>query len=79
MTDWGPVFVAVLLFILLSPGLLFQIPGKSRFVEFSNFQTSGPSILLEAKNDDAHGRLMRDPLWYLNKKKKKKFIFKISD
>ncbi|MBA0549522.1 hypothetical protein Golob_020547 [Gossypium lobatum] len=79
MTDWGPVFVAVVLFILLSPGLLFQIPGKSRFVEFSNFQTSGPSILLEAKNDDAHGRLMRDPLWYLQKEKKKKFLFKISD
>ncbi|KAG4193567.1 hypothetical protein ERO13_A07G229300v2 [Gossypium hirsutum] len=48
MTDWGPVFVGVVLFILLSPGLLFQIPGKSRFVEFRNFQTSGPSILVHS-------------------------------
>ncbi|KAK8475163.1 hypothetical protein V6N13_111760 [Hibiscus sabdariffa] len=48
MTDWGPVFVAVTLFIVLSPGLLFQIPAKSRFVEFGNHQTSGPSILVHS-------------------------------
>ncbi|XP_027151339.1 uncharacterized protein LOC113751508 isoform X1 [Coffea eugenioides] len=48
MTDWGPVFVAVVLFILLTPGLLIQIPGHSRFVEFSNFQTSGASILVHS-------------------------------
>lgn len=46
MADWGPVFVAVVLFILLTPGLLIQIPGRSRFVEFGNFQTSGVSILV---------------------------------
>ncbi|GFS31076.1 Rho GTPase-activating protein like [Actinidia chinensis var. chinensis] len=46
MSDWGPVFVAVVLFILLSPGLLFQVPGRSRFIEFGNFQTSGVSILI---------------------------------
>ncbi|KAK7818576.1 hypothetical protein CFP56_041191 [Quercus suber] len=45
MSDWGPVFVAVVLFILLTPGLLVQIPGKGRFIEFGNFQTSGASIL----------------------------------
>ncbi|PQP96183.1 uncharacterized protein Pyn_36220 [Prunus yedoensis var. nudiflora] len=45
MSDWGSVFVAVVLFILLTPGLLIQMPGKSRFVEFGNFQTSGISIL----------------------------------
>ncbi|WJX92523.1 hypothetical protein P8452_74151 [Trifolium repens] len=27
MSDWGPVFVSVVLFILLTPGLLVQIPG----------------------------------------------------
>ncbi|OAY75473.1 uncharacterized protein LOC109725936 [Ananas comosus] len=48
MSDWGPVFVAVMVFILLSPGLLFQIPGKSRFVEFGSFQTSGVSIVVHA-------------------------------
>ncbi|XP_019703346.1 uncharacterized protein [Elaeis guineensis] len=46
MSDWGPVFISVVLFILLSPGLLFQIPGKNRIVEFGNFQTSGLSILV---------------------------------
>ncbi|CAA2984474.1 uncharacterized protein LOC111386910 [Olea europaea subsp. europaea] len=45
MPDWGPVFVAVVLFILLTPGLLIQMPGQNRFVEFGNFQTGGLSIL----------------------------------
>lgn len=49
MADWGPVVIAVVLFILLSPGLIFQIPGRSgRVVEFGNFQTSGISILVHA-------------------------------
>ncbi|XP_078170101.1 uncharacterized protein LOC144564373 [Carex rostrata] len=48
MADWGPVFISLVLFILLSPGLLFQIPGKNRFIEFGNFQTSGVSILIHA-------------------------------
>ncbi|XP_059656643.1 uncharacterized protein LOC132303419 [Cornus florida] len=46
MADWGPVVIAVVMFVLLSPGLLFQIPGKSRVVEFGNMQTSGMSILV---------------------------------
>ncbi|XP_062019210.1 uncharacterized protein LOC133735793 [Rosa rugosa] len=41
MADWGPVVIAVVLFVLLSPGLLFQLLGKSRVVEFGNMQTSG--------------------------------------
>jgi cytochrome b subunit of formate dehydrogenase len=48
MSDWGPVFVAVVLFILLTPGLLIQIPGRQRLVEFGNFQTSGVSILVHS-------------------------------
>ncbi|KAJ1429507.1 hypothetical protein SESBI_08278 [Sesbania bispinosa] len=48
MADWGPVFVSVVLFILLTPGLLIQIPGKNRMVEFGNFQTSGLSILIHS-------------------------------
>ncbi|KAJ4818746.1 hypothetical protein LUZ62_031312 [Rhynchospora pubera] len=48
MGDWGPVFISVLLFILLSPGLLFQLPGRTKVVEFGNFQTSGVSILVHA-------------------------------
>ncbi|KAE8808360.1 hypothetical protein D1007_15100 [Hordeum vulgare] len=48
MADWAPVFIGLVLFILLSPGLLLQIPGKGRMVEFGNFQTSGISILVHA-------------------------------
>ncbi|XP_015882162.2 uncharacterized protein LOC107418011 [Ziziphus jujuba] len=49
MADWGPVIIAVLLFVLLSPGLLVQIPaGKGKIVEFGNMQTSGASIFVHA-------------------------------
>ncbi|KAJ8616139.1 hypothetical protein MRB53_035511 [Persea americana] len=36
----------VILFVLLSPGLLFQLPRRNGMVEFGNFQTSGVSILV---------------------------------
>ncbi|KAE9454249.1 hypothetical protein C3L33_13848, partial [Rhododendron williamsianum] len=42
----GLVVIVMVLFVLLSPGLLFQIPGKSRVVEFGNMQTIGMSILV---------------------------------
>ncbi|PQQ19254.1 hypothetical protein Pyn_31877 [Prunus yedoensis var. nudiflora] len=48
MSDWGPVFVAVILFVLLSPGLLFQLPGRHGCVEFGNFQTSGAAIMVHS-------------------------------
>ncbi|CAA0823491.1 Unknown protein [Striga hermonthica] len=48
MTDWGPVFVAVVLFVLLTPGLLIQIPARSRSVAFGSLETSGLSILLHS-------------------------------
>ncbi|KAL6507258.1 hypothetical protein OROGR_023453 [Orobanche gracilis] len=47
-TDWGPIFVAVVLFVVLTPGLLIQIPARNRFVEFGNFQTGGLSILVHS-------------------------------
>ncbi|KAL9680167.1 hypothetical protein QQ045_018045 [Rhodiola kirilowii] len=46
MADWGPVLIAVVLFVLLSPGLLFQLPGRGKVVQFANMQTSGLSILV---------------------------------
>ncbi|XVF60020.1 hypothetical protein PTKIN_Ptkin08bG0009100 [Pterospermum kingtungense] len=46
--DWGPVIVAVALFILLSPGLMFQLPSRIRVIEFGNMCTSGISILIHA-------------------------------
>lgn len=48
MADWGPVVIAVVLFVLLSPGLIFQLPGNSRVVEFVNMQASGLSILVHS-------------------------------
>ncbi|KAL2907000.1 hypothetical protein RDABS01_005710 [Bienertia sinuspersici] len=48
VVDWGPVVVSVGLFILLSPGLLFQLPARTRIVEFGNMNTSGISILIHA-------------------------------
>ncbi|KAA3463338.1 hypothetical protein EPI10_007693 [Gossypium australe] len=48
MSDWGPVFVALVLFVLLTPGLLFQVPGHHRCVEFGNFKTSGASIFIHS-------------------------------
>lgn len=46
MADWGPVVIAVVLFVLLSPGLLFQLPGRGKVVAFGSMQTSGLSILV---------------------------------
>lgn len=46
MADWGPIVIAVVLFVLLTPGLLFQLPGNSRAIEFVNMQTSAVSIFV---------------------------------
>ncbi|KAL5202725.1 hypothetical protein ABZP36_013677 [Zizania latifolia] len=48
MSDWGPVVIAVVLFVLLSPGLLIQLPGRHHFVEFGNMQTSAMAILVHS-------------------------------
>ncbi|KAL5717511.1 hypothetical protein ACHQM5_010509 [Ranunculus cassubicifolius] len=48
MSDWGPVFVSVVLFILLTPGLIVQIPGPNRLVEFGSAQTSSQSIFIHS-------------------------------
>ncbi|KAF4361595.1 hypothetical protein CsatB_018310 [Cannabis sativa] len=46
MLDWAPVLIGWLLFILLSPGLLFQLPGHTRTVEFGSFATNGKAIFV---------------------------------
>ncbi|KAI3983492.1 hypothetical protein MKX01_038912 [Papaver californicum] len=48
MADWGPVFVSFFLFVLLSPGVLFQLPGRGRFIEFGSFHTSGASVVIHS-------------------------------
>ncbi|KAI4336336.1 hypothetical protein L6164_014874 [Bauhinia variegata] len=46
MLDWGPVLIGFILFVLLSPGLLFQIPGNNRRFEFGSFATNGRAIIV---------------------------------
>jgi hypothetical protein len=48
MQDWASVFIPLVLFILLSPGQLFQVPGKCRVIEFGNSHTSAVSIIVHA-------------------------------
>ncbi|KAL5717522.1 hypothetical protein ACHQM5_010508 [Ranunculus cassubicifolius] len=44
MADWAPILVGVVLFILLSPGLIFQLPGHHGHVDFGGFHTNGKAI-----------------------------------
>ncbi|KAG5408444.1 hypothetical protein IGI04_004763 [Brassica rapa subsp. trilocularis] len=44
--NWGPVLMSVIFFIVLTPGVLFQVPGKTKVVEFGGFQTSGAAIVI---------------------------------
>ncbi|PIA51077.1 hypothetical protein AQUCO_01100126v1 [Aquilegia coerulea] len=46
MADWAPVLIGVVLFILLSPGLLFQLPGHHRHVDFGGMRTNGKAIFI---------------------------------
>ena len=48
MNNWAAPVIAAALFVFLSPGLLFQLPGKHRPVDFLNMKTSVVSILLHA-------------------------------
>ncbi|GMN57495.1 hypothetical protein TIFTF001_026606 [Ficus carica] len=44
MADWGPVVIGVVLFVLLQPGLLFQLPGHYHPMDFGSMKTNGKSI-----------------------------------
>jgi hypothetical protein len=48
MADWGPVVIATVLFVLLTPGLLFQLPAHGRVVGFGTMHTSAIAILVHA-------------------------------
>jgi hypothetical protein len=48
MADWGPVIVATVLFVVLTPGLLCTLPGRGRVAEFGSMHTSGLAILVHA-------------------------------
>lgn len=40
MKDWAAPLIAAALFAFLSPGLVFQMPGKERPLDFMNMKTS---------------------------------------
>ncbi|PIN20777.1 hypothetical protein CDL12_06545 [Handroanthus impetiginosus] len=46
MRDYAALLIGTALFAFLSPGLLFQLPGKHRPVEFLNMKTSWVSMFL---------------------------------
>ncbi|EOA12620.1 hypothetical protein CARUB_v10027492mg [Capsella rubella] len=48
MSEWFVAAVATVLFVILTPGLLFQVPGNNCFVDFGKMETSGRSILVHA-------------------------------
>ncbi|KAG6542969.1 hypothetical protein Mapa_015661 [Marchantia paleacea] len=48
MVDVAALIIAVILFVILSPGLVLQIPGEERPVEFTNNRTSLSSIIVHA-------------------------------
>lgn len=48
MVDVAALVIGVILFVVLSPGLVVQIPGDERPVEFTNQRTSLPSIVVHA-------------------------------
>ncbi|CAN1123281.1 hypothetical protein LINPERPRIM_LOCUS3179 [Linum perenne] len=46
MADWAPILIGLLLFILLSPGLVFQMPGNTKHFEFGSMRTNGKSVIV---------------------------------
>ncbi|KAL7152786.1 hypothetical protein ABFS83_04G122100 [Erythranthe nasuta] len=46
MLDWAPIVIGLILFVLMSPGVLFQMPGNTRPVEFGSFTTNGKSVII---------------------------------
>ncbi|XP_018815471.1 uncharacterized protein LOC121252586 [Juglans microcarpa x Juglans regia] len=46
MNDWAASLIAAALFAILSPGTLFQMPGKNRPLDFMNRKTSIASIFV---------------------------------
>ncbi|CAK7328325.1 unnamed protein product [Dovyalis caffra] len=46
MNDWAAPLIAAALFAFLSPGVVFQMPGKERPLDFMNMKTSLASIFV---------------------------------
>ncbi|KAL5997733.1 hypothetical protein ACLOJK_008663 [Asimina triloba] len=48
MRDWAAPIFAVALFAFLTPGVIFQLPGKHHPVDFMTMKTSAVSIVVHA-------------------------------
>ncbi|XP_022134306.1 uncharacterized protein LOC111006601 [Momordica charantia] len=48
MTDLAAPLIASVLFAFLSPGMIIQMPGSERPLEFMNLKTSFASIFVHA-------------------------------
>ena len=48
MRDWAALLIASALFAFLSPGFIFQIPGKERPVDFLGMKTNIAAIFVHA-------------------------------
>lgn len=46
MIDYAAVMIGTALFAFLCPGLVLQLPGKKKAVEFVNMKTSVPAMFL---------------------------------
>jgi hypothetical protein len=48
MHDWAASLIAAALFALLTPGTIFQMPGRERPFDFMNMKTSIASMFVHA-------------------------------
>lgn len=48
MNDWAAPIVATALFAFLTPGVIFQLPGRHHPIDFINMKTSVVSMLAHA-------------------------------
>ena len=48
MNDWAAPLIAAALFALLTPGTIFQMPGRERPFDFMNMKTSIASMFVHA-------------------------------
>ncbi|KAH1094963.1 hypothetical protein AAZX31_14G157800 [Glycine max] len=46
MSDWAPVLIGVVLFVLLQPVLLFSFPGNGEQLEFGSMKTNDKAIFI---------------------------------
>ncbi|KAG0452598.1 hypothetical protein HPP92_025262 [Vanilla planifolia] len=61
MADWAPVVIGVLLFVLLSPGLVFELPGNHRVAEFGSMRTNGKAIFIHTSSSSPSSPSLSSP------------------